>query len=169
VWDTPVFIEDGLLEVTGTGTLETPFNGELFNLDFFVYLGDTRESSIEFRHLLEPCATPDVLATGITIAEVCFLDGRLITVTGTKYALFDPAPNPAGETLNVKFGVGFETITTVELYNSMGQKVKTITNKRLKAGIYEENISTGELSSGVYLLKMNAGPYTETRQVVISK
>ncbi|MFP4527496.1 MAG: choice-of-anchor D domain-containing protein [Candidatus Kapaibacterium sp.] len=168
-WSNPQLIDDGVLEVNGSGTLPTPFDLELFNIKFFIYLGNTMESSIAFRYINNECSTEETIATDINIAKVCFLDGRLITVSGSKYALYDPAPNPAGETVNIKYGVGFEAMTTVGLYNSMGQLVRTIVSERLKPGLYEQTIPTAELGSGVYLLKMESGPYMKTQRIVISK
>tara|TARA_B100000787_G_scaffold133180_1_gene102028 strand:- start:500 stop:3817 length:3318 start_codon:yes stop_codon:yes gene_type:complete len=77
-------------------------------------------------------------------------------------------PNPSNGVINVRF----ETITndTVEiiLFDLQGRKIynsKHESNQR----IFNEAITTGKLSSGIYLLKATQGNRSTTKRLIISK
>ena len=79
------------------------------------------------------------------------------------------SPNPASSDFDIDFGVGIEARTTIEMFNTMGEKVHTLTDEVIKPGVYNISIPLSEISSGVYLIRIQSGPYTETKSVVISK
>ena len=48
-------------------------------------------------------------------------------------------------------------LVTASLYNTKGQMVKKILNKKLESGYHSLKINAGELTSGIYLLRMKIG------------
>jgi hypothetical protein len=80
-------------------------------------------------------------------------------------------PNPASSSASIDYSVGLESQTIITLYNTYGEKVATLVNEVLKPGDYNLVINIDELglSSGSYLYKMESGPYSETKQMVISR
>jgi len=51
----------------------------------------------------------------------------------------------------------------------MGDLVSTIVNKELKSGEYEFTVPVGDLSSGVYMIRMESGPFIDVKKLIISK
>jgi hypothetical protein len=167
-WDTPV-VNNTKLEISGSGKLPTPFKGELFEIGYSIYLGDSKESEIRFQPVVASCDIPDTLGATVKLSDVCFVDGRMIIINKAQYKLQSPQPNPASENISFDFGVGLKALTTIDLYNSMGIKVKTLINDVYAPGYYSLQVPTNEFASGVYMLKMQSGPFSSTASVVISK
>jgi flagellar hook assembly protein FlgD len=60
------------------------------------------------------------------------------------------------------------------VYNLLGQKVATLVNSYHDAGIYETewdgtDDSGNRVSSGVYLYRLNAGDFVETKKMILMK
>ncbi|MGB9913376.1 MAG: T9SS type A sorting domain-containing protein, partial [Candidatus Kapaibacteriota bacterium] len=115
------------------------------------------------------CLAPIDVISKIIIANVCFIDGRLITLSNTPYFLSLPEPNPVVEKMKFKFGVAFDEDVNISLLNIYGETVQTLLDEHLRAGIYEIDTDASMLSNGVYYLKMRSGSYRKILPVIISK
>jgi len=78
-----------------------------------------------------------------------------------EFALSQNYPNPFNPTTTIKYGLPVESRVTVEIYNMIGQKVRTLVNGNQTAGYHthEWNALNDEgrlLASGVYLLQVSA-------------
>lgn len=167
-WD-PLVLGTDNIKVSGNGSLPTPFKGELFSLDFDIFLGEREKSNLYFHPIHEPCVTQDTLGTTFQLVDVCFLAGRLVTVSKTKYMMGTPTPNPASDVVKVKFNVALEGETRMELINSMGEISNVLLDRVLQPGEYELTIPTTDIPSGAYYLRMNSGPFTRVEKMMISK
>ncbi len=167
-WELPI-VKDGVLEIKGSGSLQTPFNNELFSLDFDIYLGEVEQSNIYFKPLHDECFVGDTLGTTVRLTNVCFLGGRLIKMSKTMYNLSTPTPNPVSDIASFEFGVALDGHTRIELINSVGSIQKVLVDEYLNSGVYRLDIDSNELSSGVYILRMNSGPFREAHKLIIAK
>jgi len=50
-----------------------------------------------------------------------------------------------------------------------GEKIETLIDDKLPAGYFEATLNTKNISSGIYFVKMVAGPYTEIKKVILIK
>jgi hypothetical protein len=57
----------------------------------------------------------------------------------------------------------------IKIFNILGQEIATLVNQEKPAGNYEVNFNASNLPSGVYIYKMKAGEYVETRKMVLLK
>ncbi len=100
----------------------------------------------------------------------CVYDLRWVSGTGNKYFLNSINPNPVrNATVDINFSVALDDYTNIEIYNTMGERVISVVDGRMRAGEYTVQVPVSELSSGVYMIKMNSGPFTESKQMVITK
>jgi trimeric autotransporter adhesin len=76
-------------------------------------------------------------------------------------------PNPATSELNISFNLEKVSHVNLQLYNSLGQLVKTISDKKLHAGENKINFSTETLPAGVYYLQLKVDEETVIRKVII--
>ena len=97
-------------------------------------------------------------------------DGALPTV----FSLRQNYPNPFNPTTEVHFDVPTRSNVKIDIYNVLGHKVKTLVNEEMAAGSYirtwDGNSSSGNaISSGVYLYKMEAGTFVDTKKMMMLK
>jgi hypothetical protein len=168
-WNAPALINPGLIEVSGNGNLQTPFNGKVFEIQWTVFLADVKESSISVKPIMEDCPTKDTTVTNIKYSPFCFMDGRLVVTNPTNYYLKTPEPNPVNDNASISFGIGLDGFTTIDLYNSTGQKVHSFINENLVSGNYEFSINTAELTPGNYFLVLRSGHIVKTMKFIIVK
>ncbi len=80
-----------------------------------------------------------------------------------------PEPNPANNDVKLKFGVGLDCRTDIEIYNNLGKLVYKVVSQDLKNGEYEAFIPLRDLSNGSYFIKMISGPFVKTEHLLINK
>lgn len=127
------------------------------------------------------CIVGRILATDMGIAvsnpPSCIANGVGAPVIGTRYGfqLAAPSPNPFAEMTAVRFSIAARERVVVEIYNILGQKVRTLVNESLEPGSYVREWDgrteggNGAVSNGIYFAKMVAGAYSETKKVVLLK
>jgi len=75
------------------------------------------------------------------------------------YVLFQNYPNPFNNCTSIKYKIIDNTNVKLEIYNLLGQKVKTLINKKQKCGTYElkwdgKNEYGKIVASGIYIYRM---------------
>ncbi|WP_071961287.1 T9SS type A sorting domain-containing protein [Caldithrix abyssi] len=78
-------------------------------------------------------------------------------------------PNPFKSETTIEFILPKDLKTHIEVFNSAGQKVATITNKEYKAGAHSVKFYAKNLASGVYYYRLTAGEKTAVKKLVILK
>jgi hypothetical protein len=108
----------------------------------------------------------------------------VLKVTGSsslpkEFSLSQNYPNPFNPTTNIKYALPVDSKLTMEIYNVLGQRVRTLISNDLPAGyhVVEWN-GTGnagqQLASGVYFLQMsatgiNGKKFSEIRKLMMMK
>lgn len=90
------------------------------------------------------------------------------------FALRQNYPNPFNPTTRIELALPQSCQVTLEIFNVLGQKVKTLLDGQMAAGshIVEWNSTDDRgrhVSSGLYLYRLTAGSYIETRKMVLLK
>jgi flagellar hook assembly protein FlgD len=81
-------------------------------------------------------------------------------------------PNPFDETTTLEYTLSQRREVTMPVYNVLGQRVETLVDARKNAGLHTvtwdgTNRYGDRVGSGVYFVRMEAGPTTETQKVVL--
>jgi photosystem II stability/assembly factor-like uncharacterized protein len=92
-------------------------------------------------------------------------DGTIPTV----FALEQNYPNPFNPSTKIGFMIPSSGFTTLKVYDVLGREVATLVSEELKPGNYEATFDGRGLASGVYLYRLTAGPYGETRKLMLMK
>ena len=83
------------------------------------------------------------------------------------YYLSQNRPNPTnGETM-IDFTIADNSFVTIDLYNSLGVKVKSIVADEYSAGNYTLTFSVGNLPQGFYFYVMNANGYVDSKTMIV--
>jgi hypothetical protein len=78
-------------------------------------------------------------------------------------------PNPFNPTTTIAFELAREEHVAVTVYDMLGRAVATLVNGNLTAGSHEVRFDGGELPSGVYICRVTAGGFSQTRSMVLLK
>jgi hypothetical protein len=78
-------------------------------------------------------------------------------------------PNPFNPSTNLEFRIMEPGFVRLSVYDVLGREVSIIVNQNLKQGIYKASFNAGNLPSGVYLYRLTAGNFTETRKMILVK
>jgi hypothetical protein len=94
-----------------------------------------------------------------------------VTSLPTEYTLEQNYPNPFNPSTTIKFGLPKDSKVTLEVYNIIGEKVTTLINGEMQAGIhnYQFSIDNYQLSSGIYIYKLTTEGFTSTKKFVLMK
>jgi hypothetical protein len=109
-----------------------------------------------------------------------------VTVTGiepplpTSFALKQNYPNPFNPTTIIEFAVGSEggsaerEAVVLEIYNVLGQQVKTLVNEELPPGNYRYEWNATDdigarVATGVYLYRLSVGETRESKKMLFLK
>ncbi len=104
-----------------------------------------------------------------TYLEVSGVEPEKEKLQPTDYELTSVYPNPFNATANIMFKLPQRANLTVDVYNNLGQKVTTLANGMYEPGHHQLVFNAGDLSSGVYFVRMKAGSYDATKKIVLMK
>jgi hypothetical protein len=117
----------------------------------------------------------------MALVGISYPDGRLygkkvnfVTSTGHRniplnFSLKQNYPNPFNASTKIKFSLPKPESVKIEVYNITGQKIVNLLNKPMPAGYHEVEFNGQNLSSGVYLYRIEAGTWTDTRKMLLVK
>ena len=86
-----------------------------------------------------------------------------------EYTLYQNYPNPFNPTTNIEFSLPKQSHVRIDVYNTIGQRVKSLVNGELSAGKHIVTFNASGLSSGVYLYRLQAGDFIESRKLMLMK
>lgn len=96
-------------------------------------------------------------------------NGNRKSALPTRYALHHNRPNPFNPFTEIGFSLPTASAVHLAVYNILGQKVATIVNSYLEPGEHSYEWDGNQYSSGVYLYRLEAGAYMETRKMLLLK
>ena len=102
------------------------------------------------------------------------VDAPVVTNSRFGFDLAQSSPNPFATSTQIRFSVPNRAHVSIEVYNILGQRVRTLVDESMEANSYvrewDGRADTGErVSSGIYFYKMVAGDYSATRKTVLLK
>ncbi|MGA2623428.1 MAG: T9SS type A sorting domain-containing protein [Bacteroidota bacterium] len=108
--------------------------------------------------------TMSVFQVVLSVREV-----RLASPTARTYKLLQNYPNPFNPTTMIRFELPKSSHVVLKVYNVLGQEVATLIDGMKPVGVYQVTWNAGGLPSGVYLYRLEAGSFSETRKLMLVK
>lgn len=117
-----------------------------------------------------PSVQSAVLSDGfvLTIAPInqTSVDNNILP---THYGLSQNYPNPFNPSTLISYQLPEMQNVTLEVFSMLGQKVATLVDAPQGPGNYSATFDASNLTSGVYLYKLQAGPFTEIKKMMLLK
>ncbi len=93
-----------------------------------------------------------------------------VDVTGPlTFELEQNYPNPFNPSTNIKFSVPESGNVKLSVYNLVGEEVAVLVNGFSQAGFFEVTFDASNLSSGVYLYKLQSANSVQTKKMMLLK
>ncbi len=94
---------------------------------------------------------------------------EVVVVTPNNFELSQNYPNPFNPSTTIKFNLPEAGNVKLAVYNLLGQEVKTLVNGFRAVGSYSINFDASNLSSGIYIYKIEANSFIQTRKMTLLK
>jgi hypothetical protein len=90
-------------------------------------------------------------------------------ITPSVFSLKQNYPNPFNPSTKIAFTLPLESNVKISVYNLIGQKVVELVNSKFPAGNHSVDFNAANLSSGIYLYKIEAGNFTSVKKMQLMK
>ncbi len=100
---------------------------------------------------------------------LCGAIHRLIESTGVSYTLDEAHPNPFNPTTEIRFSLGLDGPTRLDILDIRGTVVATLTEEEMGAGDHIVVWNAQRFPSGLYYYRLTSGAWTRMKPVVLVK
>ncbi|MBC8383406.1 MAG: T9SS type A sorting domain-containing protein [Candidatus Cloacimonetes bacterium] len=162
------FYIDGSLQEEWSG--ESPWSEESYNVSSGVHSFEWRYDKDEYMTGGQDRAWIDYIIFPPLGAPTSNDEPSQIT----QNFLAENFPNPFGNITNIRFALKNPAKVTIDVYNILGQKVKTITEDEFPAGVHSTHWDGKDafghpVANGVYFYRMNTEEFYQTRKMILMK
>jgi hypothetical protein len=117
------------------------------------------------------------ISTNDPINPLVIVDVIVEVITGikdqnvipTEFMVFQNYPNPFNPSTTIEFDLPKTSKVTLKIFNILGEEVTTLVSDRLSAGSYSYEWDAISLASGIYLYRLEAEEYVETKKMMLLK
>jgi hypothetical protein len=78
-------------------------------------------------------------------------------------------PNPFNPNTVIGFQLSVASRADLRVYDLLGREVAVLVNSEMSAGHHEVKFDAAGFASGVYLYRLQAGGFVETRKLLLTK
>ena len=86
-----------------------------------------------------------------------------------QFTLYQNTPNPFNPSTTIRFDLPESGDVSLKVYTLLGAEVKTLIHGKMSVGEHQVQWNTIDQPSGVYLVRLEAGGFVQTRKMVVMK
>lgn len=90
-----------------------------------------------------------------------------VKIVPEKFTLEQNYPNPFNPSTTISYSVPFKEMVSLKIYDILGNEIRTLVNEEKEPGKYHLQFDASKLSSGVYFYHIKAGPFIETKKMIL--
>ena len=114
---------------------------------------------------------PDCVSNYVGIQDTSnctqtYIDADLIP---SDYELREPYPNPFNARTTIEFSLPLKEILSIDIYDMNGRRIRSLVHGIFESGQQEIYWDAGDLSSGIYFIRMSSRDFMETKKVTLIK
>lgn len=96
-------------------------------------------------------------------------DEKPVEQTPDGTLLYPNYPNPFDDVTTIHFSIEDDSMVNLEIFSVDGRKVSTLLSSRIEKGEHKLPFSAGDLSSGIYVVRLIVNGATKSRAIIISR
>jgi uncharacterized Ntn-hydrolase superfamily protein len=96
-------------------------------------------------------------------------EGNTTTGNPLVFNLGQNYPNPFNPNTKIGFSIPASGFVSLKIFNPLGREVAVLVNKKLPPGNHEATFDASVLPSGIYLYRLQAGGFVQTKKLVVQK
>ena len=85
------------------------------------------------------------------------------------FSLDQNYPNPFNPRTAIQFRLPERAFVNLQVFNAAGQAVATLVSAQLGAGTHRVDWVASRMPSGMYLCRLQAGKFTQSRKMILVK
>ena len=78
-------------------------------------------------------------------------------------------PNPFNPATEIQFSLPRKCDVKLEVFNILGQRIATLVNRPMEAGYHTATFDGSKVASGIYLYRLQAGDFVESKKMMLVK
>ena len=133
---------------------------------------DVLKKSGNFTYFVQSIDFSGNLSEPSEVAQITIISVSNDIQTGSvplEFLLFQNYPNPFNPSSTIKFGIPEAAVVKLDVYNLLGQKVKSLVNAQKSAGYHTVTFNASDLSSGMYIYRIQAGDFIQIKRMTLIK
>lgn len=87
----------------------------------------------------------------------------------TTFSLGQNYPNPFNPSTRISFEIPSQSFVSLKVFNLAGREVTTLVSEELEAGRHTQTWNASGFTSGVYICKLQAGDFRESKKLIMQK
>ena len=103
------------------------------------------------------------------VVNVTGVDESLIDLSPGSFKLYANYPNPFNPSTKIRYAIPQTAFTVLKVYSITGKEIATLINEEKTPGVYEVTFDAANYSSGIYIYKLQAGSFTDVKEMVLMK
>lgn len=84
-----------------------------------------------------------------------------------RFTLQQNYPNPFNPVTTIQYSIPQRSNVTLKVYDVLGKEIALLVNEEKDRGVYNVNFDATGLASGIYLYKLQAGSFVETKKMIL--
>ena len=116
---------------------------------------------------VEPVIDPQgwILKDLVRSVDVKLVDDK----SPERFALEQNYPNPFNASTTIQFSIASSCQATLDIFNTLGEHVKTLLSEHLAPGYYQAVLDASDLSSGIYVYRLQADRFIDSKKFTLVK
>jgi hypothetical protein len=105
----------------------------------------------------------------VSITGFTSLAEEFVSPTPREYAIYQNYPNPFNPSTVIRYQLPVSGHVTLVVYDILGKEATTLVNEYKPAGKYDTVFDASHLPSGVYIYRLQAGSFVESKKLLLLK
>jgi hypothetical protein len=149
---------NGVFDSRDNGSTWNQLNEGLSNLDVRSIAIDSKNTTYAGTY-----------GAGVFISTIATSVKNNSPIHASVFSLGQNYPNPFNPSTVITYQLPANSFVTLRVYDEVGREMRTLVNERQTIGNHSLTFYAGELPSGIYFYRLQAGSYIQTKKFVFIK